>query len=242
MRYPDRLTILHKNDGEPYRRWCSIRGLRRAHKWGATAIDIDVNITRDGVVVATHWQRPMLKDGFSDPAGKLGRFKRVATLTMGQVSRLRAYDGYRIWRTRRMMREAARLGITLCLEAKPDGRFAWPQVWQRVAADAAATGASVIVMSQPHQGHGFVFLEAASMAGLPTMLLSRGVPRAHHWRVLDYVKGPREWTKHAPADVRVVGGHPGIATRWGCSVHATREDVRRGNQAVHVAWARGRDR
>lgn len=231
--FPEGLTILHKLDDEPYRRWCSVRGVRRAARWGATAIDIDVKLTRDGVPVAVHWERTG-RGGFRDPAGVIGATAKVGRLLAEQVTRLVSVDGYRIWRTRRLMREAARLGVTLCLEAKPDLRFANPEVWEQVAADADSTGASVIVMSQPHAGVGIDALEAAHGL-LPTLLLSRGAPRPKVWQHLDYVKGPRRWTEGAPPEVRVVGGRPGIATRWGCSCKATRESVASARRAVERA-------
>jgi hypothetical protein len=126
----------------------SLRGIRRAARRGYDAIDIDMQITKDGVVVATHWGRPMVRDGFHDPAGDIPRYRPVKRLTWAQVSRLVA-GKYHIRRIERVLRACARRGVVAVLEPKGDPRFTHDTVWRYIAAVADDLGATVSVRALP---------------------------------------------------------------------------------------------
>ncbi len=104
-------------------------GIKFAAKRGYSSIDLDMLITKDGVPVATHWAKPMAKDGFYDPQGKLGKNTKVSDMTLAQVMRLRNRDGQsRIYPMSTMIKELKKNGIAGDLEAKNDPRFATDRV------------------------------------------------------------------------------------------------------------------
>jgi glycerophosphoryl diester phosphodiesterase len=123
----------------------SLRGIAYAARHGYDAIDIDMQITSDRVIVGTHWARPMKRDGFHDPDHKIPRYRTVRRMTWVQVHRLIAPKRYRIVRIERLLRACARRGVTALLEPKGDPRFRedWP--WQHIAAVADDCGATVSV-------------------------------------------------------------------------------------------------
>ena len=122
----------------------SVRGIRRAARRGYDAIDLDLQITSDGVIVGTHWGRPMVHDGFHDPEGKIPRYRPVKRLRWAQVHRLVA-GRYRIQRIERLLRACARRGFVALLEPKGDPRFELDWPWQHIAAVAEDCGATVSV-------------------------------------------------------------------------------------------------
>lgn len=198
------MRIAHKPDRDRYRAWNSRIGIRKAAAAGASALDVDMQVSRDGVFLATHWERPLLRDGFRDPLGKIGRFTRVDHLWASDVERLRSEEGYRIRPVHQLFPTAKRHGVTLCLEAKEDHRLVHPEAWAQLAADVREEDAPVVIMSQPFGGVGVRALAAAKAAGLPTLLLTRGRVRPEWWDALDYVKGPARWTEPGrPSRVRV---------------------------------------
>ena len=104
-------------------------GIAFAAKHGYSSIDIDMQITKDGVPVATHWSKPMKKDGFYDPLGKLSKNKKVSDMTLAEVMRLRNKDGQsRIYPMSTIVKELKKHGIAGSLEAKDDKRFATDRV------------------------------------------------------------------------------------------------------------------
>lgn len=141
--WPSIKRIFHIRKGQKYHLENSIRGVRTAKRTGHDSIDIDLQMTADGVIVATHWGQPILKDGFTDPAGKLPKRARVRNRTWAEISRLRAPGGYRILRLDAILREAARLGIKVVLEPKNDARFEQVAAWEHVAAMADDLGCHI---------------------------------------------------------------------------------------------------
>lgn len=139
------VTIAHPARGQAYHLFNSIRGIRRAARRGFKRIDLDLCITRDGVIVVNHWPRPMLHDGFYDPLGQIARRAAVHTLLWRQVRRLRTRRLYRISTLRRCLQACARHGITAVIEPKGDSRFTDPDTWARIDAMRAETGAQVEV-------------------------------------------------------------------------------------------------
>jgi hypothetical protein len=128
------------------------RGDRYAKRHAFGAIDLDMLITADNRIVNTHWDHPMLRDGFRDPLRRILPSKRVRDLTWRQVSRLVAGRFPRYYRIRpieRALTHCARLGLTAQLEPKDDPRFAedWP--WQHIRAVADDVGCHVRVYALP---------------------------------------------------------------------------------------------
>ena len=104
-------------------------GIAFAAKHNYASIDIDMQITKDGVPVATHWAKPLAKDGFYDPLGKIGKNTKVSDMTLAEVQRLRNKDGQsRIYPVATMVKELKKHGIAGDFEAKNDPRFATDKV------------------------------------------------------------------------------------------------------------------
>lgn len=148
----------------------SLRGIRKALRLHYPAIDIDILITKDNVVVACHWDRPMVRDQFHDPAHRIQVHDMVRELTWEQISTLRAPGGYRIQRIETILRECARDKIIAYLEPKDDKRFEedWP--WQHIVACAKEYGTRVWVRSIRNfatPGAGVRRVEAAIRNGIP---------------------------------------------------------------------------
>ena len=123
----------------------SVRGVRHAARIGCDAIDIDMQITADGRIVATHWGRPMIHDGFHDQAGKIRRYTPVSRLSFAQVRRLIAPGRYRIQPIERVLKACARRHVVALLEPKGDPRFAHLTPWEHLAAVADDLGCEVSV-------------------------------------------------------------------------------------------------
>lgn len=142
------MRIYHLSGSQKHRE-NSLRGIRYAARHGYDAVDLDMLITSDDVIVGTHWDRPIRRE-FRDPQRKIDASRTVRSLTWEQVSRLRAGRWprrYRIQRIERLLRACARHGIVAYLEPKDDKRFeaAWP--WQEIRKAADACGAHVMVRS-----------------------------------------------------------------------------------------------
>lgn len=143
----------------------SVRGVKRAKRLGKHAIDIDMLITSDNRIVGCHWDRPLERDGFRDPLGRIGRSVTVRHLTYTQVSRLvagRWPRRYHIQPIERLLAECARLGVIALLEPKDDPRFATDWPWQHIAAVADDFGTTVSVRALPQNAGA---LPAARRAG-----------------------------------------------------------------------------
>lgn len=160
--------IYHVPHGAPYRWGNSIRGARSAKRLGCDAIDWDLQMTKDGVIVVTHWGQPLKLDGFYDPQGRIPRDARVRDLTWRQVKRLRSADGYRIRRLSRMLVVARLVGIEACVEPKADKRFERDATWEQVRVMQRRTGARVSVRAirnLPTPDAGLRRVKAARRAG-----------------------------------------------------------------------------
>lgn len=197
--------FFHVRPGVPYHRENSVRGLNRAVELGFTAIDLDACVTSDGVIVNTHWVRPMLRDGFRAPKGSgIRRWDRIDSLTWAQVSTLQTRDGYVIHSMGSMLAEAARRGLRVEVDAKGCPGLESVKLWLQLRKAAgiphasrnpttgrltspAAPGVQVKTISTL-TGAGRR-LRAAHMAGFTTIVLARGpVPEAWHpW--IDYIRG-----------------------------------------------------
>ncbi|ODT73109.1 hypothetical protein ABS71_07455 [bacterium SCN 62-11] len=129
--------MFHKGDkGAPnsYAFENSPAGIKFAADKGYSSIDIDMQITKDGVPVATHWSQPMKKDGFFDPDHKLSPGTKINQMTLAEVMRLRNKDGQsRIFPVSTMIGELKKHNIAGDFEAKNDPRFASDQIMGQLA-------------------------------------------------------------------------------------------------------------
>lgn len=101
----------HTAKGVAYHVGNSLRGLRWMRRLNKTKADRDSTVTRDGVWVNTHWDRP-LTHGFVDPTGKWKRFQRVTSSTWEQVKVLRSREGnFIIRKTNTDLAQMAALGF-----------------------------------------------------------------------------------------------------------------------------------
>jgi hypothetical protein len=131
---------------KPYRLGNSPRGIALAaaeddpdHR----ALDIDVNMTADGIGAATHWNRlsierwryteASVRAGI--PASKVGKVchRKVSDLPWKVVRTLRTRDGYRIYTVGYMLNRAAKVGVRIELEPKGTPSIKWFQHVARIA-------------------------------------------------------------------------------------------------------------
>lgn len=121
------------------------RGALLAKRAGDQALDVDLQMTRDGVIVACHDGQP-LHYGFFDPLGRIHRDAKIRDLTWAQVSRLHCRTGFRLYRIHRvegMLRACKRRGRVMLVEPKADDRFALEWPWQYIAEEAEARGTTI---------------------------------------------------------------------------------------------------
>lgn len=162
--------IAHVAKGVPYRVGNSISGIRRWISQGYRRGDNDILLTRAdpncpytgghvngkcrGHGVVTHWRRPMLRDAFRDPHGKLRIRKPVDRMTLDQVLRLRSPDGYRIVRVEKVlrMRPVRRGRYIPVFEPKADPRFEQTWFWEHLADVAQDAGSTYQVRAIKHLG------------------------------------------------------------------------------------------
>lgn len=159
-------SILHVQWPTPKHVENSIRGVRRAKRRRKKSIDLDLQMTKDGVIVGTHWALPMVHDGFFDPLGKISRHTPISELTWAEVSRLRAVTrgrAYRIHRIEELLAACERYGRVALLEPKGDHRFRADPPWQHITLVADDFGTTVSVRALPQNA---AALPPARRAGL----------------------------------------------------------------------------
>lgn len=184
------MSIFHKRHRAPYHTENSLRGIRtaaratkrvarrignrivrqRVKRWNE--IDLDVNMTSDGVIVNTHWGMPLLKDGFIDPKGEIPKHAHVRDLTWAQISRLHTKDGYHIRTLERAITECAAFGIGARVEPKVDVRFEDVAVWLPIKAHADKVGCRIkgySIRNLGGKGAGVRRVEAMRAAGIPAV-------------------------------------------------------------------------
>lgn len=127
----------------------SLRGIRKAARLGYDAIDLDLLITKDGVIVVCHWDRPLLKDGFIDPHHRIQLHAMVRELTWAQIETLVAPHNYRIMRIERALVECSRRRIIAYLEPKDDPRFAQDSIWRYIKSVSTRHRTKVRVYALP---------------------------------------------------------------------------------------------
>jgi hypothetical protein len=161
-------------------------GIQFAAKHGYASIDIDMQITKDGVPVATHWSQPLAKDGFYDPLHKLAKDTRVSEMTLAEVTRLRNADGQsRISPVSSMIGELKKNGIAGDLEAKDDPRFASDQMMGSLAGMVREAGIQANLKSIDRGSGSYDILEAAQRQGF---WVRTATGNGHHSREFGYGK------------------------------------------------------
>lgn len=119
----------------------SPEGIKFAAKHHYSSIDLDMQITKDGVPVNTHWSQPMLKDGFYDPEHKLTPHTKISEMTLAEVGRLRNRDGESVIKTMSsQIGLLKKFDIAGDLEAKDDRRFATDKIMGGLADDVRSAG------------------------------------------------------------------------------------------------------
>ncbi len=182
--------FFHIEHGLPYHLEDSLRGVLGAIRRGFGWIDLDCHVTADGVLVITHWPRPIVHDGFYDPKGKIPRHARIEDLTWKQVKRLRTHVGnYRIMRADHLVPDALRHGIRVELELKST-RITAEQLADLRSHLDRPNRVQVKALPQFHTA-----LKAAHDAGFKTIILGRGarIP-ASAQTYITYRRGPVRWT------------------------------------------------
>lgn len=182
--------VFHVANGRPYHEANSGRGVRAARRGRYRWIDLDAQVTKDGVLVITHWHKPLALDGFADPLGLIPRDALISRLTWAEVSRLRTRKGHRIWRADVLVPYAVRLGLRVELELKT-------RVPAATLRDLRATldrPERVQVKALAPFPRAYSWLREAHEAGFVTMILGRDckVPAyARAW--INYRRGPVRW-------------------------------------------------
>lgn len=172
--------MFHKGKGGPdtYAFENSPAGIKYAAEHGFASIDIDMQITKDGVPVATHWSKPMAKDGFYDPLGQLKPNTKVSQMTLAEVMRLRNKDGQsRIYPLSTIVGELKKNGIAGDFEAKDDPRFATDQMMGYIADLVRGAGIKANMKSINRGPRSMDILKAAQRSGFWTRFATGGGKR-----------------------------------------------------------------
>ena len=168
--------IFHVAHGTPYHVENSLRGVVLAKSRGYVGVDLDVNASADDIIWATHWGRPMLRDGFHDPLRRLPRTKDMHLMTSEEVARLRTRDGYRIRKVSTLIKAARAHGLTVEVEAKPSPPLYGEKAWRNLADELdGETREGLLVKVLLDLGeHPENRLKAAHAAGFRTVALVHG--------------------------------------------------------------------
>ena len=141
-------------------------GIKFAADNGYESIDLDMLITKDGHMVATHYSQPMKKDGFYDPLKKIDESTKVSDMTLAEVMRLRNEDGQsQIYPMSRMIEELKKNGIAGDFEAKNDSRFTTDEVMGGFADMVRDSGIRANLKSIDRSSESREILEAAQRQG-----------------------------------------------------------------------------
>lgn len=203
---PRSLRRFHVPKGVAYAVGNSRLGIWFAVALGFRWIDLDLHVTRDGVIVCGHWSmirrdKFVLPDWFVAKYGRDARIEQVDWPDLMQLHTVRL--GWR-GRYRRLVyitaeqamrtiaRRSKRLGIAG--ETKDSAAFARAATWQRFEAARARAGLPaerVVIMRLSTMMHPYPLsvLRAAKLSGRTTLLLIRGpIPRTwDQW--VDYYSG-----------------------------------------------------
>lgn len=187
----------HKFEHYPAPFCDSLAGLRLAKQEGYERADVNMLMTKDFVLVAAHWDRPLMH-GWYDPLNKTGRFRTVSSMTLAHLQRLKhkKYPNMRIKTMWAMLDEASKLDLTLEIDVKKDKRFTSKTRWVRFAEVVKKFNVDVMIKIESTIPHAAEILGAAHDSDFTTAVLPRGTKRlkkAQWWPVADYVRGPVKW-------------------------------------------------
>mgnify|MGYP003508761739 FL=1 len=103
--------LYHRSGSNPYALENSPEGIRYAIRHGYSRIDLDLQVTKDGVVVATHTRDPLrddkIKGGFKDTSHTITDKKtEISEMTYAQVLKLKHSKGYTIRSLKELIQEA----------------------------------------------------------------------------------------------------------------------------------------
>jgi hypothetical protein len=175
--------------GKPYRTEDSLRGVKTARNGRYKWIDLDCHVTKDGVLVITHWPRPD-HEGFHDPAGKVDvSGKMIEQLTWAEVRVLTTKDHYHIWKADDLVPIALAKGLNVELEMKST-KIKRSQLG--ALRDILSDQSRVQVKALPQF---YTALEGAYAAGYKTIILGRNarIP-ANAQPYITYRRGRVNWS------------------------------------------------
>ncbi len=183
----------------PYHFNNSPQGLKAARKKGYKGIDLDAMISKDGVVVNTHWADVLKRGGFYDPKKKLPKNITVKKLNADQLFSLKSKGGYSIHSMEEMFKLAKKEGLRVEFELKGSKGFEYGHGGltrlKEMKAIADRIGVQVQVKTISTTPGAKARLKAAHRAGFTTFVLPRGdrkIPKSW-WPFVDYVRGPVKW-------------------------------------------------
>lgn len=170
----------------------SRRGILEARAGGFEWWDGDHRHDAEGNSWNTHWDMPLLRDGFRDPRRQVGLFSKVSRMDPAVVQRLRTKDGYRIRDSVDEVLYALEHGLGNEFDVK-DSRFtvAFFATMRRAVIHHGFDPARVWVKGYPRFHRS---IAAAHFAGFPTILLTHGDRvSASYQEFSDYHRGPVTW-------------------------------------------------
>lgn len=163
----------HRKSGQPYALENSLEGIEYAKRHGYKGIDIDVMVTKDGVLVGSHAWEPLksgITGGFKDPAGKIKKDTRLSEMTLAEVRRLRHEDGYRISTLEELIVKAKAENINLIIEMKVPAKI--EKQLPKVAALLNKHGVKAGITSRKDKANYAKVLKTASSLGFYTRMAS----------------------------------------------------------------------
>jgi hypothetical protein len=90
------------------------------------SIDFDLNKDAQGIIQVTHWQRPLERDHFTDPEGKVAKNAEIRHMNSAVVARLRALTHGKIYKIEPasvLVPYANGKGLKGRLECKPGNKW-----------------------------------------------------------------------------------------------------------------------
>jgi hypothetical protein len=183
------VSIYHKPKGVKYHVENSLRGIRAAaratkHVWRRVRgrrrrilvdkwdeIDLDLTMTKDGVLVDNHWDKPY-KDGFR--GRNLTPRTSIRKSLWADVSTWRTPDNYRIHKMETAITECAKRGIGARIEPKNDKRLENPDVYRPLKRHADAVGCKLrgySIRTLGGRGAGARRVNAMREAGIPANVI-----------------------------------------------------------------------
>lgn len=166
--------VYHIPHGVPYHRENSVQGINYAKKHGYDAIDLDMQIDKQGVFQNAHWERPLDKDGFVDPLGQIPRKRQIQNMLTEHVSRLVAHDNGTVYHIDTMgtqFKRCASLGLKVRAEAKNDPEHWTLAAFKELKRQADSVRCTIVVATLDDYPEWREVLRRARHAGIDTRRL-----------------------------------------------------------------------